>query len=196
VEEDNEAAVHLYQSFGFEALSGLTFLHADQQPPVDSPPAIPGLRRWRAGDWSQQYELARASTPSLLQWWQPLRSSAFRRHPEDALAEGIDRAIGRKYHDRWVVEGDSGGRGRLAASVTARATRWKGEHQLSLFVLPSHRGHLEQPLIQIGLNRLARFPRRPVTVRHPTEHDEAIDAFRSFGFTIRRRLIVMRKHLR
>ena len=193
VEEDNEAARHLYERLGFEPLGGISHLTLPQPPEV--PPQIGDvdLRCRRADDWYQEYELAKAATPAPLQWWQPLRSEAFRLYPEERLGEWLDRLIGRRRTYRWVVEEDP--QGRLMASLMVRATRWRGEHQLRLIVHPDARGTLEEPLIRHALAVLNSYPSHPTVTRHPAEHRQAIEAFLAHGFHLRRTLVAMRKKM-
>jgi len=198
VEAENEAARRLYEGLGFEALGGLAYLRLPE-PPAAPPPtaAPPSLRHWRSDDWHQEYELAKAATPSLLQWWQPLRSEAFRLHPEERLGELFSQLIGRRRTYRWVVEQESGAQGQLAASLMVRATRWRGEHQMQLMVHPDARGPLEEPLVRHALALLASsYPSRPTVIRHPAEHRTAVNVFLAHGFRLRRTLMAMRKKIR
>jgi len=202
VEADNEAACRLYARLGFEALGGMAYLRLEAPPAT--PPAAPqlsSLRPWRADDWQQEYELARAVTPSLLQWWQPLRSEAFRRYPEDRLGDLFSQLIGRRRTYHWVVEQAGAGlrpaptQGRLAASLWLRVVGWRGEHRLRLLVRPEARGSLEEPLLQQALAVLAAGPARPTVAQHPVEHRQAIEAFLAHGFLLRRTLLPMRKRI-
>lgn len=203
VEAENEAACRLYARLGFEALGGMACLHL-AEPPATPPPTtlIPSLRPWRADDWHGEYELARAVTPGLLQWWQPLRSEAFRRYPEDWLGEAFNRLIGRQRTYRWVVEGGAGVRAglrpapTLAASLWLRAVGWRGEHHLRLMVHPEARGALEEPLLRQALAVLSACPPRPTVAQHPAEDQQAIAAFLAHGFRVRRTLVAMRKRIR
>lgn len=193
MEEGNEAARHLYERLGFEALGGISHLILSQPPEMPPRTGDVNLRRRRADDWYQEYELAKAVTPAPLQWWQPLRSESFRLYPEERLGEWLDRLIGRRRTYRWVVE--EGPRGRLMASLRVRATRWRGEHQLRLMVHPDARGRLEEPLVRHALAVLSSYPGYPTLTRHPAEHREAIEAFLAHGFHLRRTLVAMRKKI-
>jgi len=196
VEEGNMAARKLYERLGFEAIGAVSHLYLPEPPP--GPPAMEmalPLRPRRSEDWYEEYELAKAATPSLLQWWQPLHSDAFRLYPEERLGELFDRLIGRRRTYRWVVEQEGGAQGQLAASLMLRATRWQGEHQLRLMVHPDARGTLEEPLVRHALAVLASYPNRPTVTRHPTKHREAIEAFLAHGFQLRRTLVAMRKEI-
>ena len=196
VKEENRAARRLYERLGFEAIGATAHLCLPEPP--DAPPATeapPFLRRRRSDDWHQEYELVRAATPSLLQWWRPLRSDAFRLYPEDRLGELLDQLIGRRRTYRWVVEQEGNAQGRLAASLMLRATRWRGEHQLQLAVHPDARGPLEEPLLHYALAVLASYPGKPTVTQHPVEHREAIEAFLTHGFRLRRTLVAMRKKI-
>jgi ribosomal protein S18 acetylase RimI-like enzyme len=195
-EEGNEAARRLYAGLDFTPLGGLACLHLPGVPrerpgTTDSPL----LRPWRSEDWHEEYQLARAATPSLMQWWQPVRSQDFRLYPEDWLGERFDQLIGRRRTHRWVVERRDSERGSLVASLRVRAARRRGEHQLRLIVHPDSRGPWEEVLVRQAMSVLASYPSSPATTRHPAEHHEAIDAYLAQGFHVRRTLVSMRKKL-
>jgi len=194
VEEKNEVARRLYERLGFQAIGAISHLYLPEPPaePPEAPAPLP-IRRRRADDWRQEYELARAATPVLLQWWQPLRSDSFRLYPEERLGEWFDQLIGRRRTYRWVVE--EGVRGRLVASLMVRATRWRGEHRLRLVVHPDARGALEEPLVCHALAVLASYPGWPTVTHHPAEHREAIEVLLAHGFRLRRTLLAMRKEI-
>jgi GNAT superfamily N-acetyltransferase len=195
-EESNLAAMKLYRRMGFSPLGSTAHLYLpaspDEQP---APMALTRCRPWRTSDWRAEYELAKAATPSLLQWWAPLRSASFRVEAEDRLGEWIEKTLGRRQTYRWVVPMEGDRSERLAASLRLRAARRKDEHTLRLFVHPDARGELEEPLIQQAMAVLASCPVRPVTARHPSEHTEAMQVFRAHGFQMRRNLVSMRKRI-
>lgn len=200
VEEDNEAALQLYATHGFEPLAGMACLQLPRQaalwkearPPLS---ASPILRPWKPDDWRLEQELARSATPRMMQWWQPVRSGDFRLYAEERLGEWLDRLVGRQSIYRWVVAPESSAQDRLDASLMLRATRWQGEHEIRLLVRPDARGRLEGPLVQHALAVLARYPARPTNARHPADHEAAIDVFLAQGFVLRRTLLAMRKRV-
>jgi len=209
--EGNTAAMKLYSRLGFTALGGTAHLYLPRpetaRPSASGPPkgrpsprhpsaiSLPRCRLWRPADWHSEYELAKAATPSLLQWWLPLRSADFRLEIEDRLGEWFDQLIGRRQTFRWVVLREGSVSEQLVASLRVRAARRQGEHQLRLLVHPDQRGALEEPLVQQAMGVLASYPKRSVTARHPSEHSEAIQAFLAHGFQVRRNLISMRKRI-
>jgi ribosomal protein S18 acetylase RimI-like enzyme len=201
VEEANEPALRLYTSAGFESLAGLAHLQLPPQAELWTserrPHATvwPALRSWKPDDWRLEQALARSTTPKMLQWWQPVRSEDFRLYAEERLGEWLDRLVGRQSICRWVVAPEFGAQDRLDASLMLRATRWQGEHEVRLLVHPDARGQLEEPLVQHALAILARFPARPTNVRHPAEHEAAIEVFLAHGFVLRRTLLAMRKRV-
>ena len=197
-EEGSEAARRLYGGLGLEALGATAYLTLPELPAALSPPeAASGLRPWRSTDGDREYELARAATPSLLQWWQPVRSGAFHLHLEDRIAEQFDLLIGRRRTYRWVVVGEeTSSQGRLSASLKVRATHWRGVHEVRLMVHPDARGSLEETLVRQATSVLASYHNWPTAVRHPVDHHEAIAAFRAHGFQVQRTLVTMRKRIR
>jgi ribosomal protein S18 acetylase RimI-like enzyme len=195
-EAGNEAARRLYAGLDFTALGGLACLHHPGVPPLrPDTPSSRLLRSWRPQDWHEEYQLARAAIPKLMQWWQTVRTHDFRLYPEDRLRERFDRLVGRRRTYRWVVERQSiEGKG-LVASLRVQATRWRGEHQLRLIVHPDSRGLWEDALLRQAMKTLASYPSWPAATRHPADHDQAVEAFLDHGFLLRRTLVAMRRRI-
>jgi hypothetical protein len=63
-------------------------------------------------------------------------------------------------------------------------------------VHPDHRGQLEEMLVTKALSILGNYPEQGVSVTHPAEHREAIEALKLYGFIEKRTLAQMRLALR
>ncbi|MEE8163490.1 MAG: GNAT family N-acetyltransferase [Anaerolineae bacterium] len=218
VHTDNVPACRLYQNLGFEQIAALTELRSERVRPVAFAPAkcpSAGLRRAfgvstqsnaqssRSGqgfvlrrrgysEWLKEYELALAATSTETQWLKRVRDDSFMAGLDQRLSKWLSNLItGRKEHRLAVEEGD-----RFIATLTVQASRWRGDHGLELMVHPDHRGQLEEMLVTKALSILGGYPERGVSVTHPAEHQEAIEALKLYGFVEKRTLAQMRLALR
>lgn len=192
VRADNTVARGLYERLGFEPLTQETLLRLDRlagRPPQGQSP--PGLRPYRPEEWYNRYELEVASHSQLAQWWRPIRSQQFCQSTESRIAEKLWEWLGRNRVRRWVVEGRDG----WTAWLSVDGRRWRGVHRLQFTVHPAARGTLEAQLVAFALSFLADFPRWPIEVRHPGEHQEMIAALKGAGFRIVRDHLTMRKRI-
>lgn len=194
VRDDNPAAIHIYESMGFQDIHGTAYLRLDRIPPVGAVPLEAARlrpRRFSASDARLEYELARAATLQKAQIEQPVRLARYRLGFEEHLADRTRQLVGGGPTLRLVQEANA----RFEATVTAETGTWWREGRVHLTVHPSSRGRVEQALISHALHHLGRWPRRVILVRHPTYHPEGIEAFRSFGFREERTLLWMRREL-
>jgi N-acetylglutamate synthase-like GNAT family acetyltransferase len=190
VRADNPTARGLYERLGFEAITTTTEQRLARVPTsAPSPAPLPGLHPRPRSDWQQEYNLALAATPPLAQWWQPVRAETFRPTLEARFSEKLAVLAGER---RIIREGVYAG-SRLLAALTIRAARWAGHHRLTLIVHPEHRGRCEMDLVGHAVNLLVDYPRRPVSVTHPAEHEAALDALKAHGFYTVRSLVTMRR---
>ena len=193
VHTDNVPARRLHQRLGFEQITAVTELHLKETKPAALTQSHVLRMRGRSyGAWRKEYELASAATSKEARWLNPVRAHDFMVGLDQRLSQGLGNLIaGRREHRLAVEEGD-----RFIATLTVRASRWRGEHSLELMVHPNHRGRLEEMLITKALSILGSYPQRGVTVTHPAEHEEAIKAFKLHGFIEKRTLAQMRLALR
>lgn len=188
VHADNEIALNLYCSLGFEAVSATTEMRLERIGRMDFALARSfTLRPMRCDEWEKEYELALAVTSAEAQELDPVRESEFR--------IGFDRRLGnlltgrREY--RLAVEKD----GDFIATLAVRAARFWGEHRLKMIVHPDYRGYLEEMLVSKALSILSKYPQRGVSVKHPADHREAIQILRRRGFKEERTLVKMKLEL-
>jgi ribosomal protein S18 acetylase RimI-like enzyme len=184
---DNVPACRLYQHLGFEQIAAVTELHLERAGAVAIAPNG-RLRRRSYSDWRKEYELALAATSKEAQWLNPVRADHFMVGLDQRLSEWLSNLVAGRREHRLAVEEDD----RFLATLTVRASRWRGEHSLELMVHPDHRGQLEEMLVTKALGMLGSYPERSVAVSHPAEHQEAIEALKIHGFIEKRTLAQMR----
>ena len=193
VHTDNVPAGKLYQHLGFEQIAAMTELRLERVRPVAFTPAKGFvLRRRSYSEWRKEFELASAAASKEAQWLSPVRAHDFMVGLDQRFSKWLSGLFtGRREHRLAVEEG-----GRFIAALTVQASRRRGEHSLELMVHPDHRGQLEEMLITKALSILWGYPERGVTVSHPIEYQEAIEALKLRGFVEKRTLAQMRLALR
>ncbi len=191
VHTDNVPACRLYQNLGFEQIAAVTELRLERVKPVALTES-PVLRRRSYSEWRKVYKLASAATSKEAQWLNPVRAHDFMVGLDQRFSKWLSNLVtGRREHRLAVEEGD-----RFIATLTVRASRWRGEHSLEMIVHSDHRGQLEEMLVTKALSILGGYPARGVAASHPVEHQEAIEVLKQYGFTEKRTLAQMRLALR
>ena len=188
---DNVPACKLYQHLGFEQITAMTELYSERVKPVALTESCL-LRRRSYSEWRKEYELASAAASEGSRWLESARADHFMVGPDQRLSKWLSNLIAGRREYRLAVEDG----GRFIATLTVLASQWRGEHSLELMVHPDHRGQLEEILITRALSILGDYPKRGVTVSHPAEHQEAIEALKLHGFVEKRTLANMRLALR
>ncbi len=186
---DNVPACKLYQHLGFEQVVAATELHLERVRPVAFTPAKGFvLRRRNYSEWRKEYQLALAATSKGDHWLNPVRAGQFMIGLDQRLSRWLsDLTAGRREHRLAIEEGN-----RFIATLTVRASRWRGEHSLELMVHPDRRGQLEEMLVTKALSILGSYPEREVAISHPAEHQEAVEALKLHGFIEKRTQAQMR----
>jgi ribosomal protein S18 acetylase RimI-like enzyme len=203
VHTDNIPARKLYQQLGFKQISAETELYLEKvgqgalQPAWDALPRKDlgegyVLRRRDYSEWRKEFELASATISKKAQWLSPVRAHGFMVGLDQRFSTWLSNMISGCRQHRLAVEKD----GRFAATLTVQACRRQDRHSLELMVHPDHRGQLEEVLIAKALSLLEHYPQRGVTITHPAEHEEAIEALGLAGFVEKRTLAQMRLALR
>ncbi|MGA9348522.1 MAG: GNAT family N-acetyltransferase [Anaerolineae bacterium] len=193
VHTNNVPACRLYQDLGFDQIAAVTELRLEKIRPVAFTP-VKGfaLRRRGYSEWLKEYELALAATSKEAQWLKPVREDRFMAGLDQRLSKWLDNLIRGREEYRLAVEEDN----RFIVTLTVQTSRWRGDHSLELMVHPDHRGQLEEMLVTKALRILGNCPERGVSVTHPAEHREAIEALKLYGFVEKRTLAHMRLALR
>jgi len=192
VRDDNLSALHIYQTMGFAALFGTTYLRLDQVTPVSPlPPTGVQLRPLPPADGDMAYQVGCAATPRDVQAEQPLRVADYQLGLDKRLSDWLRKLAGRATPLRLVAEcGD-----RLQAIIVAEPTGRGSESQIKLTVHPQERGSIEREMISHALHYLYQWTPHAVVARHPTYHPEGVEGFRSFGFQIERTLLWMKREM-
>ncbi len=198
VRHDNEAALALYRSLGFEALGGETFMAWEGTLPIPLP-ALGGqegeselvVRPIQPREWPAEWDLARAAVPPLMQWERPLRPHQFRRSPLPGWWVSLSRWLsGRETHTLGAFQGRA-----LLARLHLRVDRPAGQANLGVLVAPEARGQVERPLLREGLALLPKGGRLRVEAQFPMEQAAVRDALEGLGFQHLRTLVHMRLDL-
>lgn len=197
VRADNEPARHLYESLHFKELSGTSYFRL--KPPflrnLPEFPLLPGEVKLRphhfnSADARQAYQLASTATPAEVQKEWPLRQSRFRLDSQEQfLSNFFHKLIGGGSAEYWVVENGQS----FVATLNVKPGVLGKPHQLELIVHPDWRGYLEKPLLGRVLKYLQRWHNSEAIVKHASDHEEAIEAFRYFGFEHEQTLLWMKQ---
>ncbi len=188
--QDNLPALRLYTALGFQEAAGETEFWLDAVNAVAFLDA-PGyhLRAWRPADGQAACELAELVTPTVQQWFRPIRAGEYRLGWWARLSEAVsDLMAGRRVYRLSALK-----EGRLVAVMTVTAAFRRGEHQLSLLVHPDHAGQIEVALVSRALHMLAAIPPRPVRGVVNKGEEATVRVLREYGFREQRTLLTLRK---
>jgi len=185
----NNIARTLYQRLNFEEVGGTMDLRMERVPSRDDAEARTELRTFSADQWQLLYELVSNEQNGQMQWWRPPRRIDFQITIEQMMAEWFWRAIGRKQVYRRCIMHN---RRRFDAALVLTAARWRGLHQLQLWVQPELQGQYEETLFQWVLATLQEYPRWPVLLTLSTQHSAAIAVANQVGFQEEQTLLTMR----
>ncbi len=198
VEAGNAVARRLYEGLGFETLGGRTEMSITRIPKAerlnalfDAVPTQAVVRPFFASQWQRLYDLATSQQGDRARWWRPLRRVDFQVTFEQRMSELFWQVLGRRNVWRRRI----GSTNRFEAATVLTAYRWRGVHEIQLWVRPSGQGELEEPLVQWIMAKLEGYPRWPVVVKLDTEHKTAIRVFERFGFEEQHTLLTMRREL-
>jgi hypothetical protein len=191
VYEKNTIARILYEHMDFEVVGGMVDLRLDRAPLVAAP-VIQGLGSFTANEWQVLYDLANLQYGTQAQWWRPLRRLDFQLSFEQQFLEWLSRTAGRSRIFRRCIQSY---RNRFEAALLLTAMRWRGMHQLQLWVRPELYGQYEEPLLHWALATLRDYPRWPVHLQLYSEHSAAQDAAQQLGFRVQQTLLTMRRKI-
>lgn len=195
VRADNESARHLYESLDFKEISGTTYLRLKPVPRIEQVSPLPNEVKLRphhfdTPDARQAYQLASSATPAEVQKEWPLRQSRFRLDRQDQFFSSFfHKLVGSGPAEYWVVENGQS----FVATMNVQPGALGNPHHIELMVHPNWRGYLEKPLIGQALKYLQRWHNTEITVKQPSDHAQAIEAYHSFGFELEQTLLWMKQ---
>lgn len=182
VRADNVPAKRLYESLNFRKISGTSHLRISRVPRVTVSPLPDEVtlrpRKFNVEDARSAYNLASVATPLSTQREWPLRQSRFQLGSSEQIARVVRPFLGSGPSAFWAVENGQ----RFIGTVNIYPGIWGQHHRIDLMVHPDWRGILEKPLISRALDYLYRWRRRPIFIKHPADHAEAIEAYKELGF--------------
>ncbi|MFC1975903.1 GNAT family N-acetyltransferase, partial [Chloroflexota bacterium] len=200
VRADNVPAKRLYQSLSFKEISGTANLRLGRVPRIEGIYPLPQLpqglmlrsRKYNnSQDTLEAYDLATASTPPTAQKEWPLYRHNFQLGAQQQVNNLFCRLIGSGPSTHWVVEDGQ----RFVGLMDVQPSVFKQTHQLRLIVHPDWRGHLEKLLIGRALDYLYPWRNRSIIIKHPSNHIEAIEAYKEFGFQEQQTLLWMKREM-
>lgn len=177
VHEDNEAAIRLYETLGFETLDTVVELQThyvavpDWSIQGNVATRVPEPARWR-----EAYRMASTAVPPAVQIMHPVRPSRFRTTPSSPLIETLRYIfVGYRQEQRWAERN-----GRLLGMMEAERHRGSRASKVELIIHPQGRDEVEEALLLPAL----RFLRGKHLVRTqlPTELQHAVSRLREIGF--------------
>jgi hypothetical protein len=191
VYDHNEVARRLYSHLGFEVVGGMVDLRLNRVPKVDFPPKVANFHSFTAQHWQPLYELATNQLNAQSQWWRAMRRADFQSSFEQQMGAWMWHTLGRQHIYRRAFQGLR----RFEAALVLTVERWRGTHDLQLWVRPEHYGMFEHYMVQWVMATLQEYPRSPVKVTLSSEHSAGIRAVESFGFQPQQTLVTMRRRI-
>lgn len=192
VYERNVVARNLYNRLGFEIVGGGVDLRLERVPTVEPAPPMANFYTFSVNQWQALYELANKQYGVQAQWWRGLRRGDFQLTLEQQLREWLARSIGRSRVYRRCIQTF---RHHFDAALVLTALRWRGMHQLQLWVRPDHYGDYEESLFHWALSTLQEYPRWPVHVHLSSDHSMALAVAQQYGFREQQTLLTMRRRV-
>ena len=199
VRADNAPARHLYDTLNFEEVSGTTYLHLRRIPNVEGLGQLHRLptgvmlrqRNFSSMDARWAYNLASAAMSLTAQKEWPLRQNNFQLGSYTQVNIFFRRMVGNGPPAYWIMEDGQ----RFVSLIDIQPGLFGQPHRIYLVVHPDWRGILERPLISRALTYLTPWRRNGIVVKHPAEHQEAVEAFKTFGFKEAQTLVWMKREL-
>ncbi len=190
VERDNDRAIALYRSMGFESLGSMTQWQSSVSR-IHEVPENQQLIKVRALPsklWREAYQLdSRALEPNL-SWPEP--------RPPDYFKAGLWRRffgyMNGQYIRTYVTFDDNS---QLSGLATVYS-QWGQPHQLSVRVLPSLHGQLELPLLNKAIGQVRNLARRNIRMIHNADDGVMNQLLSAANFRQQRTLNHMRLELK
>jgi ribosomal protein S18 acetylase RimI-like enzyme len=187
----NSVARRLYSQLGFEEVGGMVDLRLARVPKADFPKHTSDFHTFSYQHWQPLYELATNQLNAQTQWWRAMRRSDFQASFEQQIGGWMWRTLGRRQIYRRCFQNMR----RFEAALVLTAAKWRGTHELQMWVRPEHYGLYENYMMQWVVATLQDYPRWPVKVTLSSEHVAGIGAAEAFGFQQQQTLVTMRRRI-
>ena len=194
VDHDNETAIHLYRSMGYEVRGSMSSWRTSASRVRDLPLEVTGTHRFKdvrkleRNRWKEAYRLDCDALPPDLHWPDPLDTEAYKK----GLRQRATDFINGRFEQTWMtVDGENN-----LSGLATIFSEWGRPHQLNLRVHPSLKGQLEGLLLQKLIDKLRTMSRRNVQLIHPADDEVVNSLLGSANFSRRRTLTHMRLALK
>jgi len=193
VVRDNEAAIKLYQSMGYNSLGSMTTWRTSVSR-ICKLADVPGknraiiVRSLPANKWREAYRLDRKSLSPNLQWPDKLVTDAYK----IGLWRRVKYFLNGRFEKTWMTIDNNNQLNGLATLYT----EWGRPHQLGIRVHPDWDGQLEEPLLDKLISHVQTLPRRNVHLVHLADDKTMNRLLPQANFSRHRTLTHMRLELR
>lgn len=188
----NAIALHLYEQLDFEVVGGSVDFLLPRLPKLEiPPPRIANFYSFTADQWQALYELVSNQQSGQMLWWRAPRRTDYQLTLEQMVGEWFWRVAGRNQIYRRCIQTTR----RFDAALILTAARWRGTHQLQMWVQPALYGQHEESLMQWALSTLQEYPRWPVALTVGTQHEAALACAKRYGFQEQQTLLTMRRKM-
>lgn len=187
----NTIARHLYKQLNFEEVGGSVDLSLKRLPKVEPLSDLHHFYSFSTEQWQALYELVSNQQSGQMLWWRPPRRTDYQITLEQMVGEWFWRAVGRNRIYRRCIQTTR----RFDAALILTAARWRGNHQLQLWVQPNLYGQHEETLLHWALAALQDYPRWPITLNLSINHEAALTYAKQYGFQEQQTLLTMRRKI-
>ncbi|MBX3011090.1 MAG: GNAT family N-acetyltransferase [Caldilineaceae bacterium] len=184
----NKIARHLYEQLNFEEVGGSVDLTLKRLPKVEMLAPAPYFHSFSADQWQALYELVSNQQSGQMQWWRAPRRTDYQITLEQMIGEWFWRTIGSNRIYRRCIQTTR----RFDAALILTVARWRGAHQLQLWVQPNLAGQHEETLLNWTLATLQEYPRWPVNLNLSLSQEAALACAKAYGFQEQQTLLTMR----
>lgn len=190
VDHDNDAALQLYRSLGYEVCGSMTTWRTsvsrmrDPHLERDEKRYVGQVRKLEGRRWKEAYQLDNRVLATELHWPEALAADQYKAGLWRKLSDMMN---GRFFHSFMTLDENKKLNG--LASISGE---WGRSHQLTLRVHPDWQGQLEGSLLQRLIQTLRRMPRRKVQMIHPADDETVNELLSGANFSRHRTLTHMR----
>jgi ribosomal protein S18 acetylase RimI-like enzyme len=194
VDHDNETAIHLYRSMGYEVRGSMSSWRTSASRVRDLALEVTGrqgfkdVRKFERNRWKEAYRLDCDALPPDLNWPDALDSDAYKK----GLWQRATDFINGRFEQTWMtVDGENN-----LSGLATIFSEWGRPHQLNLRAHPSCKGQVEGLLLQKLIDKLRTLSRRNVQLIHLADDEVVNRLLSSANFSRRRTLTHMRLTLK